>query len=79
MVRDCLFHLSYKDINKFLDNIAKVDYKYILTTTHILDEDFANKDIISGDYRMINLFSEPFNFKNETIIDEEPLDSEIDE
>jgi len=69
MVRDCLFHLSYKDINKFLDNIAKVDYKYLLTTTHILDEDFANKDIITGDYRLINLFTEPFNFKNETIIE----------
>ena len=69
IVRDCLFHLSYKDINKFLDNITRVDYKYLLTTTHILDKDFVNKDIITGDYRLINLFVEPFNFKNETIIE----------
>jgi hypothetical protein len=69
MVRDCLFHLSYEDINKFLDNIVKVDYKYLLTTTHICDEDFVNKDISTGDFRLINLFVEPFNFRNEAIIE----------
>jgi hypothetical protein len=69
MVRDCLFHLSFKDINKFLDNIAKIDYKYLLTTTYILDKGFVNKDISTGDWRLINLFAEPFNFKNETIIE----------
>ena len=69
MVRDCLFHLSYYDINKFLDNITKVDYKYLLTTTHILGKDFVNKNISTGDYRLINLFVEPFNFRNETIIE----------
>ena len=69
MVRDCLFHLSNEDINKFLDNIKKVDYKYLLTTSHILDEDFVNKDIVSGDFRLINLFIEPFNFKHEAVIE----------
>jgi hypothetical protein len=69
MVRDCLFHLSYEDINKFLDNIIKVDYKYLLTTTHILDKDFVNKNIDTGDFRLIDLFSEPFNFRNETTIE----------
>lgn len=69
MVRDCLFHLSFQDINNFLNNIARVNYKYLLTTTHILNKDFANKDIITGNFRMINLFSEPFNFKSEGVIE----------
>lgn len=71
MVRDCLFHLSYKDINKFLKNIRNIKYKYLLTTTHILtiENNFKNRDIISGDARFINLFARPFNFNNQDVID----------
>ena len=69
MVRDCLFHLSFEDINKVLKNIARIDYKYLLTTTHILDKDFVNKDITTGDFRMINLFVEPFNFRREKVVE----------
>ena len=28
-----------------------------------------NKDIITGNFRMINLFSEPFNFKSEEVLE----------
>jgi hypothetical protein len=62
MVRDCLFHLSYDDINKFLSNLARTDYKYLLTTTHEVEREFKNSNIITGDFRIIDLFSEPFNF-----------------
>ena len=62
MVRDCLFHLSYDDINNFLHNLAITDYKYLLTTTHKVEPDFKNSNIITGDFRIIDLFSEPFNF-----------------
>jgi hypothetical protein len=62
MVRDCLFHLSYEDINNFLHNLATTDYKYLLTTTHKVERDFKNSNIITGDFRLIDLFSEPFNF-----------------
>lgn len=62
MVRDCLFHLSYDDINNFLHNLAKTDYKYLLTTTHKVDPDFKNSNIITGDFRIIDLFSQPFYF-----------------
>jgi hypothetical protein len=62
MVRDCLFHLSYDDINEFLKNLSGVDYKYLLTTTHVMTGDSVNSDIISGDFRQIDLFSRPFNF-----------------
>jgi hypothetical protein len=80
IVRDCLFHLSYKDINKFLDNITRVNYKYLLTTTHLLDKNFVNKDIITGDWRLINLLVEPFNFRSEAVIefvDDSPKDYEF--
>ena len=69
MVRDCLFHFSYDDINKFLKNISKIKYKYLLTTTHIVDKKFLNRDIITGDVRMIDLFSPPFNFEKKKIFD----------
>ncbi len=68
MVRDCLFHLSYNDINKFLKNIANTNYKYLLTTTHIVEKNFVNKDIKSADYRLIDLFKEPFNFDSKKVI-----------
>lgn len=63
IVRDCLFHLSFSDINLFILNLKKSNIKYILTTTHSKQHDnFQNKDIITGDFRLIDLFSEPFNF-----------------
>ena len=68
MVRDCLFHLSYNDINKFLENIKNINYKYLLTTTHIVEKKFVNKDIKSADYRLIDLFKEPFNFDSKKVI-----------
>jgi hypothetical protein len=69
MVRDCLFHLSYEDINKFLENINQVEYRYLLTTTHIVDSSFTNKNIVSGDFRLIDLFSYPFNFNEKLVVD----------
>jgi hypothetical protein len=69
IVRDCLFHFSYDDINKFLKNINKIKYKYLLTTTHIVGKNFTNHDIVTGDFRIIDLFSYPFNFNNQNIID----------
>jgi SAM-dependent methyltransferase len=62
MVRDCLFHLSYEDIAKFLKNLDRTDYKYLLTTTHVVEPGFKNTNIITGDFRLIDLFQAPFNF-----------------
>lgn len=58
--RDCLFHLSYKDIKGVLQNFIKAEIKYLLTTTFI--EGRPHRDIISGDFRRLNLFQEPFSF-----------------
>lgn len=69
MVRDCLFHLSYDDIDMFLKNISAVDFKYLLTTTHIVDAEYVNSDIVSGSYRNIDLFSAPFCFDKKKVIE----------
>ncbi len=69
IVRDCLFHFSYKDINKFLKNIKKTNYKYLLTTSHIVSSDFKNFDIKTGDFRKIDLFKFPFNFSKDSILE----------
>lgn len=69
MVRDCLFHLSYEDINSFLINLSKTNYQYLLTTTHIVDQNFKNSNIVTGDFRIIDLFSEPFDFNPECVKD----------
>jgi len=66
--RDCLFHFSYKDIFLFLNNFLSSDIKYILLTSHLNTEHkFENKDIVTGDFRKIDLFSKPFNFEKNYI------------
>ena len=61
--RDCLFHLSYKDTRFLLDRFIESNSKYLLATTHKnKNNSFVNKDIVSGDYRMTDLFSPPYNF-----------------
>lgn len=62
LVRDCLFHLSYEDIYNFLINFEQSEVGYLLTTTHKPSDSFHNRDIVSGDFRFIDLFSAPFNF-----------------
>lgn len=70
MVRDCLFHFCYDDINRFLSNLAQCNYKYLFTTTHIItrEQNFVNKDIVTGDFRRINLFAKPFSFDKYSVL-----------
>ena len=66
--RDCLFHFSYEDIYKFLDNFLNSDIKYILLTSHLnIKDKFENRNIDTGDFRKIDLFSKPFNFEKNYI------------
>jgi len=65
--RDCLFHLSFKDIFSFLDNFLTSETPYLMTSTHINLDGFPNKDINSGDFRVIDLFAEPFLFSRSVI------------
>ena len=58
--RDCLIHFSYVDMLQTFENFASSNIEYFLTTTHTNHGHFENKDIRTGDARLIDLFSEPF-------------------
>lgn len=67
--RDCLFHLSFDDAFSVFENFSKSKVKYLLTTTHVNhDGRFANKEIATGDFRLIDLFSDPFFLPNEPLL-----------
>ena len=62
--RDCLFHFSYSDIFLFFNNFISSNIKYLLTTSHLNKKyTFINTNIITGDYRLLDFFSEPFNLE----------------
>lgn len=60
LIRDCFVHMSYNDIFKSLNNICRSKSVYLLTTT--FTERKNNKDIITGDWRPLNLQVKPFSF-----------------
>lgn len=64
--RDCLFHLSYKDTKNLLNNFIHSETPYLLTTSYENNNAFSNQDIITGHFRLIDLFSEPYNFPTDT-------------
>lgn len=65
--RDCLFHLSYKDTLSVLQRFIISDIPYILTTTNSNIDEFNNIDIATGNYREIDLFSEPYLFSDDVL------------
>jgi hypothetical protein len=58
--RDCLIHLSFKDIFAALHNFKQSGSTYLLTNTFISLE--KNTDVASGDWHRLNLQLPPFNF-----------------
>ncbi|MBK6564143.1 MAG: class I SAM-dependent methyltransferase [Saprospiraceae bacterium] len=66
IVRDCLVHLSYKDIYNAIKNIKSSGSKYLLTTTFTNHD--LNHDIVTGDWRAINLQKKPFNFSSPLLV-----------
>lgn len=65
--RDCLFHLSNDDIRRVLENFVSSQISYLLTTTHKNSGHFANRDIPTGDFRFIDLFSAPYCFPGDAL------------
>jgi hypothetical protein len=59
MCRDCLVHLSYRLIRKAVRNIRRSQSTYLLTTTFT---EHSNSDIVTGNWRPLNLCRPPFNF-----------------
>jgi len=67
--RDLLQHFSNKHIFQAIDNIKKSKSRYLLTSSQI--ETKENSNIITGDFRPLNLLLPPFSFpKPLRIIDE---------
>lgn len=68
--RDCLVHFSFDDIFQALHNICNSQSEFLLTTT--FTERKVNCDILTGQWRTINLEVAPFCFpKPLMIINEE--------
>jgi hypothetical protein len=59
LCRDCLVHMSYKDIIQILTNIVASGSRYLLTTT--FPDHAVNVDISTGQWRPLNLQVPPFS------------------
>lgn len=59
LCRDALVHLSFDHIFAAFQNIRTSGIEYFLATT--FPECSANEDIVSGDWRLLNLELEPFD------------------
>jgi SAM-dependent methyltransferase len=60
LCRDVLFHLSFRDIWRLIENIRASGSLFLLATTDRGTN--YNADIFSGDFRMLNLRKAPFFF-----------------
>jgi SAM-dependent methyltransferase len=58
--RDCLIHLSFREINAALRNIGQAAPKYFVTTT--FPHHAKNADTVSPYWRALNFQAEPFGF-----------------
>ena len=61
--RDCLFHLSYRDISLVLNNFLGSSIPYLMTTSSAAPNGprIKNSDIATSDWRLIDFFTEPFS------------------
>lgn len=67
LARDFLFHLSFEHTKAFMRNFAASSIPYLLTTSHINKGKFENRDIVTGNWRFIDLFKPPYNLPVDTI------------
>lgn len=58
--RDCLVYLFFTDIQSAIRNLCRSGARYLLTTT--FTERTENSDIVTGQWRPINLALPPFSF-----------------
>jgi hypothetical protein len=60
LCRDCLVHLSQADIRAALRSVVQSRIPYLLTTT--FPDGAENEDIVTGDWRVLDLQRPPFSF-----------------
>ncbi len=58
--RDCLFHLSFDDTRKLLENFVRSGTDYLFTTTYDKGDDWKNEEIVTGYFREIDLARTPY-------------------
>jgi hypothetical protein len=68
--RDCLLHLSFKDIDNVFKNISRSNIKYVLLSNWYEDSE-NSRDIQTGEARYISFLENPYNFS-------QPIDSITD-
>ena len=69
LCRDCLVHFSFADIARAIANLRCSGSRYLLTTTFTRLQ--ANVDIVTGEWRPLNLLLPPFRFPlPERVLDE---------
>jgi len=66
LCRDCLVHFSFADAGRALANIRRARITWLLSTT--FPEEAANLDIMTGDWRPLNLERPPFNFPTPALL-----------
>ena len=59
LCRDCLPHLSFEEIRKVFENFARSKARFALITCH--QDVGANRDMITGGFRPLDLTQPPFN------------------
>ncbi|HEX5634534.1 MAG TPA: class I SAM-dependent methyltransferase, partial [Gemmatimonadales bacterium] len=60
LCRDCLVHLSFADIARAVANLRRSGSRWLLTTTFPAQD--VNEDVVTGDWRPINLQAAPFDW-----------------
>ena len=58
LIRDLFIHIQNSDIKKIIQNIDKMDFRYIALNSY---NNKVNDDVIVGKHRKVNLLIEPFN------------------
>jgi len=67
LCRDCLFHLSFDSIFCALSRFCDSNAKYLMMTNHLNTSRFRNKDIESGDFRLLDFYIKPFNLPRDVL------------
>jgi hypothetical protein len=64
--RDCLFHLPIADVWRFVENFARSQIPYLLTTSHVGDH-IVNPNLVPGHFDLLNLMLAPYHFPTDTL------------
>lgn len=65
LCRDCLVHFSNEHLIQAIKNLKRSGATYLLTTTF---PEHVNKDIVTGNWRGVNLQKPPFSFPEPLIL-----------